>query len=165
MVVPWILMPLLAQPRFVGSLRTGAFAMGILLLVAAALITIWATPFIFPAAKKGGDQLDPEFLVVKGPYQWVRHPQYVAAVVGIIGWMLLQGSLDSLLLSPVCYLLFPFEAYLEENRVLKPKFGDQFGQFRRKVPVAFFGRIGTAILLLVYLTFVFLVMLGKVPAE
>jgi protein-S-isoprenylcysteine O-methyltransferase Ste14 len=163
MILPWIVMPLLIQPRFVGSLRTSAFAIGILLLLAAVLMAIWATPFIFPAAKKGGDELDPEFLVVKGPYQWVRHPQYVAGVLGIIGWTLLRGGLYSLLLSPVCFFLFRFEAYLEESRVLEPKFGDEFRQFKKRVPTAFFGRMGTAVLLLMYLVFVFLAALGKVP--
>jgi protein-S-isoprenylcysteine O-methyltransferase Ste14 len=159
---PWVIMPFLAQPRFVGSLRTGTFAIGILLLVAAALMETWAMPFIFPAAKKGGDELNPEFLVVKGPYRWVRHPQYAAGVVAMIGLALLRGAMYSLLLSPICYLLFRFEAYLEESRVLEPKFGDEFRRFKEKVPTAFFGRIGTIILILAYLVFVYLVVLGKV---
>jgi protein-S-isoprenylcysteine O-methyltransferase Ste14 len=162
LIIPWVVMPLLAQPHFVGSLRTVTFAIGILLLVAAALIETWATPFIFPAAKKGGDELDPEFLVVKGPYQWVRHPQYVGAVIGFTGWAFLQGGLYSLLLSPIIFLLFRFEAYLEERRVLEPKFGDEFRRYKEQVPAAFFGRIGTIILILAYLVFVSLVILGKV---
>ena len=162
MVAPWIIMPLLAQPHLVGSLRTWVFAIGIILLVAAVLIVIWATPFIFPAAKKGGDELDPDFLVVKGPYQWVRHSQYLAGVVGIMGWALLRGGLYSILLSPIGYLLFRFEAYLEESRVLEPKFGDEFRRFKKEVPSAILGRTGTIILILAYLIFIVLVLSGKV---
>jgi protein-S-isoprenylcysteine O-methyltransferase Ste14 len=162
LLVPWVVMPLLAQPRLVGSSRTVTFAIGILLLVAAALMGIWATPFIFPAAKKGGDELDPEFLVVKGPYRWVRHSQYLAGVLGIIGWALFRGGLYSILLSPISYLLFRFEAYLEESRVLEPKFGDEFRRFKKGVPTAIFGRIGAIILILAYLVFVSLVVLDKV---
>lgn len=162
MVAPWIVMPLLAQPRLAGPLRTAIFAIGILLLVAAALMVIWAMPFIFPAAKKGGDELDPEFLVVKGPYQWVRHSQYLAAVLGIIGWALLRGGLYAILLSPISYLLFRCEAYLEESRVLEPKFGDEFRRFKEQVPTAILGRIGTIMLILAYVVFVSLVILGKV---
>jgi len=157
MIAPWVVMPLLAQPRLTGSLQTVTFAIGALLLVIAALITIWATPFIFPAAKKGGDELDPEFLVITGPYQWVRHPQYVGAVIGFIGWALLQGGLYSLLMSPIFFLLFRFEAYLEESRVLEPKFGEKFRRFKEQVPAAFFGGIGTIILMLAYVVFVSLV--------
>jgi protein-S-isoprenylcysteine O-methyltransferase Ste14 len=161
-IVPWVVMPLLAQPHLIGSLRTVTFDIGALLLVAAAGIATWATPFIFPAAKKGGDELDPEFLVTKGPYQWVRHPQYVAGVVGVIGWALLQGGLYTLLLSPIIFLLFRFEAYLEESRVLEPKFDNEFQRFKERVPTAFFGRMGTIILILAYSIFVSLVVLGKI---
>jgi protein-S-isoprenylcysteine O-methyltransferase Ste14 len=162
MIVPWIVMHLLTQPRLDGLLRTVTFAIGLLFLIAAALMVIWATPYIFPATKKGGDELDPEFLVVKGPYQWVRHPQYMAGVIGIIGWVLLRGGLYSLLLSPISYLLFRFEAYLEESRVLEPKFGDEFRRFKEQVPTAFFGRIGTITLIVAYLVFVSLIVSGKV---
>jgi protein-S-isoprenylcysteine O-methyltransferase Ste14 len=163
MLVPWIVMAFLAQPRFVDPLRTWTLFSGTLFFIAAALLGVWSTPFIFPAAKKGGDELDPEFLVVKGPYQWVRHPQYVTGILGLIGLDLLLGAMYSLLLSPIFYLLFRFEAYLEESRVLERKFGDEFRQFKKRVPIALFGRIGTTILLLTYLVFVFLVVLGKVP--
>jgi protein-S-isoprenylcysteine O-methyltransferase Ste14 len=162
MIAPWVIMPLLAQPRFVGSLRTWVFAVGVFLLAAALLLVIWAIRFIFPAAAKGGDELDPEFLVVKGPYQWVRHPSYLATVAGIIGWVLLKGGLYSIVLCPISYLLLRFEAYLEESRVLEPKFGDEFRRFRERVPTAIFGRIGTVILTLAYLVLVSLVALGKV---
>jgi protein-S-isoprenylcysteine O-methyltransferase Ste14 len=162
MIAPWIAMPLLAQPRLVGSGRTIVFIIGILLLAAAALIIIWATPFIFPAAKKGGDELDPEFLVVKGPYRWVRHAQYLGGVLGLIGWALLRGGFYSILFSPISYLLFRFEAYLEENRVLEPKFGAEFQQFKKRVPAAILGRVGTIILLVAYLAIVSLVVFGKV---
>lgn len=162
MIAPWVIMPLLSQPRFDGSLRTWLFAVGVVLLAAALLLVIWTIRFIFPAAAKGGDELDPEFLVVKGPYQWVRHPSYLAAVAGIIGWVLLKGGLYSILLCPVSYLLFRLEAYLEESRVLEPKFGDEFRQFRQRVPTAIFGRVGTIILILAYLVLVSLFAFGKV---
>lgn len=163
MLVPWVIMPFLTQPRFTGPLRTGSLIIGIVLLVAALFMEIWSTPFIFPAAKKGGDELDPEYLVMKGPYQWVRHPQYVGVVTAMIGWTLLWGGVTTLLLSPLFYLLFRFEAYLEESRVLGPKFGEEFRRFKEQVPTAFFGRIGTVILLVIYVIFVSLIVLGQIP--
>jgi protein-S-isoprenylcysteine O-methyltransferase Ste14 len=162
LIAPWVIMPLLAQPRFTGALRTMTFATGALLLLAAALIAVWAMPFIFPAAKKGGDELDPEFLVTHGPYQWVRHPQYVGVVIGFIGWALLQGGVYSLLFSPVLFLLFRSEAYLEESHVLEPKFGDEFRRFKEQVPAAFFGCPGTIILIAAYTLFVSLIVAGKI---
>jgi hypothetical protein len=45
---------------------------------------------------------------------------------------------------------------------LEPKFGDEFRRFKKQVPTAILGRIGTIILILAYLVFVSLVVLGKV---
>jgi protein-S-isoprenylcysteine O-methyltransferase Ste14 len=161
LITPWIAMPLLAQPHLVGSLKTATFAAGILLLAVAALMEIWATPFIFPAASKGGDVGDPDFLVVKGPYRWIRHSQYLGGVLGLMGWALLRGGLYSILLSPIVFLLFRVEAYWEEKHVLEPKFGDEFRRFKEQVPTAIFGRVGMIILIVVYLAFVSLVISGK----
>lgn len=162
-VVPWVIMPLLLQPRITGPARAPVFFAGILLLAAFIVLEIWATPFIFPAAKKGGDELDPAFLVQKGPYRHMRHPQYVAAVTGFIGWAFLQGAVYSLLLSPVMVLVFRAEAYLEERYVLEPKFSDEFRKFKREVPAAFFGRAGTLILAAAYVLFLFLVVTERMP--
>lgn len=162
MFLPWIIMPLLTQPRILGSMQIVTFALGVVFLVTAMIIEVKATPFIFPAAKKGGDELDPEFLVVEGPYQRVRHPQYLGGVLLLIGWTLLLGGLYSILLCPIVYLLFRFEAYLEESRVLEPKFGDEFRQFKEQVHTAILGRIGIIILIVTYLVFVYLFVSGYV---
>jgi protein-S-isoprenylcysteine O-methyltransferase Ste14 len=161
MIVPWIFMPLMSQPRLVGSFRTFTIIIGAILLVLAILVEIWATPYIFPAAKKGGDELDPEFLVVKGPYKWVRHSQYLGGVIALFGWVLLQGGLYSILFSPIFYLLFRFEAYLEESRVLEPKFGDEFRNFRKQVPTAILSRAGIIALLVSYIILIIFILSNK----
>jgi protein-S-isoprenylcysteine O-methyltransferase Ste14 len=160
MSVPWIVLPLLEQPRLLGPLKTGALIAGILLLASAILLEIWGTPFIFPAAKKGGDELNPDFLVMKGPYRWVRHAQYLGGVLAIFGWALVHGGLYAILISPIGYALFRTEAYLEESLVLEPKFGDAFRKFKADVPTAILGRAGTIILILLYLGFIVLVAYG-----
>lgn len=162
MFIPWIVMPILAQPHLIGPWQAVTFAMGIVFIVAAIIIEVKAMPFILPAAKKGGDELDPEYLVVEGPYRRVRHPQYLGAVFLFIGWILLLGGLYTILLSPIVFLLLRFEAYLEESRVLGPKFGTEFLQFKERVHTAILGRIGIVILILVYLVFVTLLALGYV---
>ena len=165
MVAPWIIMPLLPQPRLLGVMGTCLRVLGIVLLLLGLLVFIWAIPHIFPAAKKGGDELDPEFLVVKGPYKWVRHSTYLAAVLGEFGWVLLKGGLYSILLSPIFYLLFRFEAYLEDSRVLEPKFGEEFRDFKKQVPTAILGRIGTIVLISGYLLLIVLLLSGKVMTK
>lgn len=157
----WITMPLLAQPRFVGSLRIGLGAAGVLLVATGAILWGWSIRFLQPSVG-WSDEINPKYLVTQGPYKRMRHPIYVGVVILIVGWILLNGALYSLLLCPILYLLFRFEAYLEESRVLGPKFGHELQQHKEQVP-AFFGRVGTATLSLIYLCLIVAVALGLVP--
>jgi len=157
----WITMPLMAQPRFVGSLRIGLGVVGALLVVAGVILWVWSARTLVPSVG-WSDEINPEYLVIQGPYRWTRHPIYVGVVILMIGWILLNGALYSLLFCPIFYLLFHFEAYLEESRVLATKFGDEFQQYKEQVP-ALFGRVGTAILISIYLLFIVAVALALVP--
>jgi len=157
----WITMPLLAQPRFVGLLRARIAVAGEVLVATGVILWGWSVRHLEPSVG-WSDEINPKYLVTKGPYRWMRHPIYVAGVILIVGWILLNGALYSLLLCPILYLLFRLEAYLEESRVLGPRFGDEFEQYKDGVP-AFFGRVGEAILTLIYLLFAVAVALGLVP--
>lgn len=157
----WITMPLLAQPRFIGSLRIGLGVVGVLLVATGAILWVWSARTLEPSVG-WSDEINPEYLVTHGPYRRMRHPIYVGVVILMVGWVLLNGALYSLSLCPIFYLLFRFEAHLEERRVLGPKFGDEFQRYKEQVP-AFFGRVGTAILTSIYLLFVVAVALGLGP--
>jgi protein-S-isoprenylcysteine O-methyltransferase Ste14 len=154
-------MPLLAQPRFIGSLRLGLGVAGALLVSVGAILWGWGVRLLEPSVG-WGDESNPKYLVIQGPYKWMRHPIYVGAVTLMVGWILLNGALYSLLLCPIFYLMFHFEAYLEEKSILGPKFGHEFQRYKEQIP-AFFGRVGTAILALIYLLLVIAVAWGFVP--
>ena len=156
-----ITMPLLAQPRFIGSLRLGLGVAGALLVSVGAILWGWSVRLLEPSVD-WGDESNPKYLVIQGPYKRMRHPIYVGAVTLMVGWILLNGALYSPLLCPIFYLMFHFEAYLEEKFILGPKFGEEFQRYKEQIP-AFFGRVGTAILALIYLLFVIAVALGFVP--
>lgn len=157
----WITMPLLEQPRFIGSPRMGLGVVGTSLVAAGVILWGWSARTLVPSVG-WNDEINPQYLVTHGPYRRMRHPIYVGVVTLMVGWILLNGALYSLLLCPIFYLLFRFEAYLEESRVLGPKFGHEFQQYKEQVP-AFFGRVGMAILTLIYLLFVVTVALGFMP--
>ncbi len=157
----WITMPLLAQPRFVGLLRARMSAAGGVLVATGVILWGWSVRHLEPSVG-WSDEINPKYLVTEGSYRWMRHPIYVAGVTLIVGWILLNGAIYSLLLCPLFYLLIRFEAYLEERLVLGPKFGGEFQRYKEQVP-AFFGRVGTAIVILMYLLFAVAVVLGCVP--
>ena len=134
---------------------------GEVLVATGVILWGWSVRHLEPSVG-WSDEINPKYLVTEGPYRWMRHPIYVAGVILIVGWILLNGAIYSLLLCPIFYLLFRFEAYLEERLVLRPKFGDEFQDYKEQVQ-AFFGRVGTAILTLIYLLLAVAVALGFVP--
>jgi protein-S-isoprenylcysteine O-methyltransferase Ste14 len=72
-------------------------------------------------------------LLTEGLYAKIRHPRYVEILVGVFGYALianyLAGYLLWLLCLPVVYLI----TVLEE-RELVARFGEQYGQYRARVP-------------------------------
>jgi protein-S-isoprenylcysteine O-methyltransferase Ste14 len=159
---PWITMPLLKQPRFSGSVRSVLGIAGTLPVAAGVILTAWGVCTLVPSTG-WADDINPKYLVTKGPYKWIRHPLYVAGVSLIVGYVLLTGAVYSFLLCPLLYLVLRCEAYLEEKRVLEPKFGDEFRRYKAQVQAALFGRVGTIVLTLLYLLFTAAVLAGMVP--
>jgi protein-S-isoprenylcysteine O-methyltransferase Ste14 len=162
LLVPWIAMPILGQPRFAGSVRSVLSMAGALLVAAGVILYVWGVRNLVPSTG-WADDINPKYLVTKGPYQWIRHPLYVAGISLIVGYVLLMGAVYSLLLCPLLLLVLRCEAYVEEKRVLEPKFGDEFRRYKEQVQAALFGRVGTAALTLLYLLFAAAVLAGMVP--
>ncbi len=91
---------------------------GVLLLVASKALKCWAIASL-------GDRwtfrvlVVPEPLVVRGPYGWLRHPNYVAVVGELAGMALLVGAR---LTGPVATLVFSLLIWKRirvENRALR----------------------------------------------
>jgi protein-S-isoprenylcysteine O-methyltransferase Ste14 len=117
----WITMPLLEQPRFIGSLRIGLGVAGAVFTATGVMLWVWGGRTLVPSTGWGEDN-NPKYLVTEGPYKLMRHPVYVGVVSLMVGWILLTGAVYSFLLCPIFYLLLCFEAYLEEERALRPRF-------------------------------------------
>jgi protein-S-isoprenylcysteine O-methyltransferase Ste14 len=162
LLVPWIGMPILEQPRFSGSVRSVLGIAGALLVAAGVILSAWGMRTLIPSTG-WADDINPEYLVTKGPYKWIRHPISVAGISLIVGYVLLAGAVYSFLLCPIPYLVLRCEAYLEEKRVLEPKFVPEFRRYKEQVQAALFGRVGTGALTLLYLLFAAAVLAGMVP--
>jgi methanethiol S-methyltransferase len=73
-------------------------------------------------------------LIMRGPYRWVRHPLYFAAL--IIIWFAPSFSADRLLFNVLWTAWIWIGAALEEVG-LAGEFGDPYQQYRKKVPMLF----------------------------
>lgn len=75
-------------------------------------------------------------LAVEGPYRRVRHPQYVAFVVIMFGFLLQWPTLPTVLMFPVLVFVYARLARREERDSIAA-FGDDYLRYQENVPAFF----------------------------
>jgi protein-S-isoprenylcysteine O-methyltransferase Ste14 len=73
------------------------------------------------------------FLVTSGPYQWVRHPFYMACALLVVGGSLAMANWFILLLSSIVFFGFLVPRTRIEERKLVERFGDEYRNYMRRV--------------------------------
>jgi protein-S-isoprenylcysteine O-methyltransferase Ste14 len=79
-------------------------------------------------------------LAVTGPYAVIRHPQYVAFVLIMLGFLLQWPTLLTLLMFPILLVMYARLAVTEEAE-MEAQFGDDFERYAQRTP-RFFPRLG-----------------------
>ena len=72
-------------------------------------------------------------LATAGPYARVRHPQYVAFVLILLGFLLQWPTLLTLLMFPVLLIMYSRLA-LNEEREMQQQFGAAFDAYAARTP-------------------------------
>lgn len=82
---------------------------------------------------RGGSLLAdvPEQFIASGPYQFVRHPQYLGLVFIWVGWWWVWAAIYAFYFGMIFLALNWVEAYLEEKLLLEKRFGDEYRAYRR----------------------------------
>ena len=75
-----------------------------------------------------------------GPYARIRHPQYVAFVLVMFGFLLQWPTIVTLLMFPILLAVYVRLARREEAEALA-RFGNEYGDYMRRTP-AFFPQFG-----------------------
>ncbi len=79
-------------------------------------------------------------LAVTGPYARVRHPQYDAFILIMLGFLLQWPTILTLLMFPVLVWMYTRLAFQEE-REIRAEFGEEYEHYAAKTP-AFFPHFG-----------------------
>ena len=77
-------------------------------------------------------------LATTGPYAWIRHPQYVAFIVIMLGFLLQWPTILTLLMFPALVTMYVRLAHKEEEEV-REAFGEAYDRYAEATP-AFFPR-------------------------
>jgi len=70
-------------------------------------------------------------LVTTGPYRWIRHPMYSAALILVVAATLLTANLIVLIAGLSMFALLAARTTIEEARLVE-KFGDAYRQYQRR---------------------------------
>ncbi|MEK6210454.1 MAG: isoprenylcysteine carboxylmethyltransferase family protein [Pseudomonadota bacterium] len=80
-------------------------------------------------------------LATSGPYATIRHPQYVAFVLIMFGFLLQWPTLLTLIMFPILLLVYA-RLYFNEERDARARFGEEYTRYAARTP-AFFPRLGS----------------------
>lgn len=72
-------------------------------------------------------------LATTGPYAVIRHPQYVAFVLILLGFLLQWPTLLTLVMFPILLLMYGRLALTEEKE-MRAQFGDAFERYAQRTP-------------------------------
>lgn len=114
-------------------LQMGLEAGGLALYVAGYLLMAWALVSLRSNYQAGGStpRVD-DRMVIAGPYRWVRHPMYAAALCMSLGLAGLFRSLACLVLFGIYFVLIMSLLPIEEER-LRRAYGQQYAAYQPEV--------------------------------
>ena len=123
-------LPLFEQPTFHRPLAQ--YGLGLPLLVLGLLGRVYSMLYL---RQKGTTTTLDEVgkLVDSGPYAWVRHPQYTAGLVMLLGWFLTWGAWYALGWLPLIAGMIYAQALIEEKYILEKMFGEAYTDYRKRV--------------------------------
>ena len=78
-------------------------------------------------------------LVTHGIYRYIRHPQYTGIYLAIFGQLIHWPTIPTLVLFPVIVAAY-YTLARKEEKVMIEKFGDEYRDYVKKVPMFFPGR-------------------------
>lgn len=72
-------------------------------------------------------------LVTSGAFRFSRNPMYLGMVFVLLGTALIVGTGAGLLVAPVFMLIIQYRFILDEERMMRDVFGEEFEEYRRRV--------------------------------
>jgi protein-S-isoprenylcysteine O-methyltransferase Ste14 len=109
------------------------------LLAAAAQAIFWSAVRSHGANRPSGAfAIDPPSVIVRrGPYGWVRHPFYLAYILGFVAGTVFTENVWVWLVPIWMQAMYAVAAYQEEQLVLSSPFAAEYSEYKRQVGAFF----------------------------
>ena len=139
------LQDVLLQHKF--YIATPIIFIGVFLVVCGIVLHGWTAKLLGIKATVGYTELKPDDdvngdnLMMSGPFSVVRHPSYGAHSLILVGTVLITGVVAVGITVLIDFLIAYFVTIELEERELMERFGNQYTEYKRKVP-KFFPKIG-----------------------
>jgi protein-S-isoprenylcysteine O-methyltransferase Ste14 len=83
-----------------------------------------------------GEKRDPPQVITKSVFSVVRHPVYLGSILSILGLVITTLSILSFIIWLI-FVIFYIYVSLHEEKLLISKFGKEYEEYMRKVPMLF----------------------------
>jgi len=113
-----VFLVILAQPAPRG------LPIGVAVCILGEMVRLWAAGYVRKS----------RVLETRGPYAFVRHPQYLGNTLHAVGLCLASGHPWAISVWPVFFLLFYMSAIRREDGKLENRFGDDWRAWREVTP-------------------------------
>ena len=131
-VIPWLL---LQQPWGLVFVFPSVWLVGFLPLLLGVGLYLWcAGEFTFIGKGTPAPIDAPKFLVIQGPYQWVRNPMYLAVLSIVIGEAILFRSYLLVGYALLVWAVVHMFVVTVEEPSLRHQFGESYETYLRTVP-------------------------------
>ncbi|SME97370.1 methyltransferase family protein [Pseudobacteriovorax antillogorgiicola] len=125
--------PLIILLLFFGKPTVASASLGLLCVVFGELIRIYSVSFIGGVSRTRSDSTG-QSLVATGPFSMVRNPLYLGNFFISFGFSLFGGEAWIALLTVAMFAVQYFFIVQYEESILSQKFGDEYSNYRKRVP-------------------------------
>jgi len=125
-------------PIIESRLYLGVELLGLLIFLLGSLLLFWSRLSLRRSFRLAGVKpSQTDYLTLHGPYKWIRHPMYLAALMVLFGLTLILASLLLAVMFAIMYFLI-LKLIPEEEKQLDQAYPVAYLEYCRRVPGALF---------------------------
>jgi protein-S-isoprenylcysteine O-methyltransferase Ste14 len=107
---------------------------GMIITTVGAILALWCLlTFVFVGKGTAAPFDPPRRLVVRGPYQFVRNPMYIGAILAMLGLSLVYQSLSMLVYAGIIFIATHLFVVTYEEPTLRRTFGLDYETYCQRV--------------------------------